>query len=466
MSFGNSRSGLFAAISVSAFFFPVASWASFSDLKFGQAQIADSQWNTSTCIVGDTCQIFSMNPGVAYRFPFTDGLVEWSVGDYISFAPNELYDPESSDSNSLSFYQWVAVQYDSEGEEKETIGVANVTMVGTSENGDSYFFMVGPNTTGQLFSGSRGLDSTAGLIFEGTLNPDVDTLNTASLGLATTPLLAGETVASEGNTGGGSDGDTGSGTGDDTGSGSDGDTAGGSGPADPGTVDTDVDPGPVTLTSLLDNILADAAALSASISNIAQNLNDIDGSITIDVERTIAEMAMVIDALKGMNPGFGAVSQVNAGVYASDLPASLLAVLNPLTLELGNLSTTAIGTLQSGNMTAAVDADGLLGKVSSAAGTGTVTTASMLAEQVAGITGLVAMQNLSLNSGVIDATVNLALNDVNTKMGAVSTTAIGALQSGSLNADIAGAMGLQPDQLVTGIVHALVGCGQDCGGPD
>jgi hypothetical protein len=217
------------------------------------------------------------------------------------------------------------------------------------------------------------------------------------------------------------------------------------------------DAAPYTATSLLDGILSNASALSSSISNISQNLNDIDGSINVDTDRTIAEMTAVITALKGENPGFGSFSQVNPNVYASDLPASLLAVLNPLTLELGNLSTTAIGTLQSGNMTGKFDADGLVSKVTSAAGTGTSTNTSMLAEQYASIAGTIAMQNVSVNSGAINGTVNLLLDDVNTKVGTVATTAIGALQSGTMNADIAGAMGAQSQTLTTGIVTALVG---------
>lgn len=221
---------------------------------------------------------------------------------------------------------------------------------------------------------------------------------------------------------------------------------------------SDADAAPYTSTSLLDSILSDAAKLSASISNISQNLNDIDGSITVDTSRTISEMAGVITALKGSNPGFGSFSQVNASVYASDLPASLLAVLNPLTLELGNLSTTAIGTLQSGDMIGKFDSDGLVSKVTSASAGGT-TSANMLAEQYAGIAGTIAMQNVSVNSGAINGSVNLVLDDVNTKVGAVSTTAIGALQSGAMNADIAGAMGLQSTTLTTGIVNALVGSG-------
>ena len=121
------------------------------------------------------------------------------------------------------------------------------------------------------------------------------------------------------------------------------------------------DSAPYTSTSLLDNILADAEDLSASLSNISQNLNDIDGSISVTTDRSLADVADGITALIGGYDGFGSFSQVNANVYGVDLPAALLAVLNPLTLELGNLSTTAIGTLQSGAMTASVT--GTIGEV-------------------------------------------------------------------------------------------------------
>lgn len=217
------------------------------------------------------------------------------------------------------------------------------------------------------------------------------------------------------------------------------------------------DAAPYTSTSLLDNILDDAAALSASISNISQNLNDIDGSIKVDTSRTITAMSSVIESLQGDNPGFGSFSQVNANVFASDLPAALLDVLDPLTLELGALATTAIGTLQSGNMTGKFDSDGLVVKATTAAATGTITNASMMAEQYAGIADTIAMQNVSVNSGQIDGTVVLTLMDVNSKIGTVSTTAIGALQSGTMNADIAGALGDQSQTLTSGIVGALVG---------
>src|SRR5690606_20707172 len=115
-------------------------------------------------------------------------------------------------------------------------------------------------------------------------------------------------------------------------------------------------------------------------------------------------------------------------------------VLDPLTLELGDLSTTAIGTLQSGTMEGTFDASGLVQRGSSDAN-GATTGASLLAETYGGIAGTLAMQNISVNSGAIDGSVALTLADVNTKVGAVATTAIGALQSGALEATVSGDMG-------------------------
>lgn len=221
------------------------------------------------------------------------------------------------------------------------------------------------------------------------------------------------------------------------------------------TVAAATDVAPYTPTSLLDNILADATALSASLSNVSQNLNDINGSIEVTTSRDYASVAAGITALSGSYDGFGSFSQVNANVYGVDLPASLLTVLDPLTAELGDLSTTAIGTLQSGDMSGTFDASGVVNKVSSTAD-GSTTGASMLAETYGGIADALAMQNVSVNSGAIDGSVNLILADVDAKAGAIATTAIGALQSGAMTADVAGSMGAVTDT-TSALVTSLVG---------
>ena len=59
-----------------------------TDLKFGQAQIADSQWNVSACTQTATCQIYSTNPGTAYKIPWMCGwkgtkINNWRLIEYM-----------------------------------------------------------------------------------------------------------------------------------------------------------------------------------------------------------------------------------------------------------------------------------------------------------------------------------------------------------------------------------------------
>lgn len=215
-------------------------------------------------------------------------------------------------------------------------------------------------------------------------------------------------------------------------------------------------PVPSESVSLLSGILTDAAELSASLTNVSQNLNNVDGSINVDTLRDTGDFSAIISALTGDGTAnFGSFSQVNANVYGRDIPEALLGVLDPLTLELGNLSTTAIGSLQSGNMTATFDASGLLAKASSTA-EGSTTGATMLAEQYGSFALPIAMQNVSVNTGAIDGSVNLALNDVNAKTGTIATTAIGSLGSGAMTATITGQIGTA-GSTGTNLVNALVG---------
>jgi hypothetical protein len=216
------------------------------------------------------------------------------------------------------------------------------------------------------------------------------------------------------------------------------------------------DPAPYQPNSLLDNLLSNATNLQASLSNVAENLNNVNGSINVATSRSLTDMASVVDALSnGGKIPFGSYSQVGANVYGQDLPASLLAVLNPTVASLGDLSTTAIGAMQSGSITATIDASGLVDKASSAA-TGSTTSANLAAETYGNIGNTLAFQNIANNAGAIDGSVTLALADVNATVGKVATTAIGAMGSGSLTANISGNMeGVARSS--SGIIESLVG---------
>jgi hypothetical protein len=155
-----------------------------ADLKFGQSQIADSQWNVSACTQTATCQIYSTNPGTAYKIPWTSGQIQWAAGDYIQFQPY------TTDANN----PWLAVQYGSNGVGKTNMGLGHIINMG-----NDYFFFVGSdNDTGQLFSMTSGLSSSAGMSWTGTLNPTAAQVDAYAANGSTTPLAAGQTAAPPG----------------------------------------------------------------------------------------------------------------------------------------------------------------------------------------------------------------------------------------------------------------------------
>lgn len=150
------------------------------DLKFGQYQIADTQWNVSACMYTATCQIYSKNPGVAYRIPWWNGQLSWAQGDYVAFA-------KTGDATN----PWNAVQYTSNGTQKAVMGTGHIINMGN----DFFFFVGNDNNTGQLFSMTSGMNSTAGVTWTGTLNPTVAQVDqTAAAYGSTTPLAAGQTA--------------------------------------------------------------------------------------------------------------------------------------------------------------------------------------------------------------------------------------------------------------------------------
>jgi len=155
------------------------------DLKFGQSQIADSQWNVGACMYTATCQIYSKNPGTAYKIPWTTGQVQWAPGDYIQFISNAQKDANNP---------WLAVHYGSNGVAKDNMGTGHIINMGN----DFFFFVGNDNNTGQLFSMTSGLVGSSGVSWTGTLNPTIDQINAYAANGSTTPLTAGQTAAPAG----------------------------------------------------------------------------------------------------------------------------------------------------------------------------------------------------------------------------------------------------------------------------
>ena len=150
-----------------------------ADLKFGRAQIADSQWNVGACMYTATCQIYSKNPGTVYKIPWTTGQLTWATGDYVAFVPT---------GNATNPFN--AIQYAANGTQKAVLGTGRIINMGT----DYFFFVGNDNNTGQLFSMTQGFANTSGVTWTGTVNPTVAQVNTYAQGGSTTPLAAGQTV--------------------------------------------------------------------------------------------------------------------------------------------------------------------------------------------------------------------------------------------------------------------------------
>lgn len=159
-----------------------ASYAALTDIKFGQSQIADSQWNVSSCTTTTTCQIYSKNPGTMYKIPWTSGQWVWQTGQYVQF---------SLTGNATNPYEGKV--YNSNGTLAGTIGTGHIVNMGP----DYFFFVGNDNNTGQLFSGSTGMSGTGGVSWTGTLNPTIQQADTyANSSYSTVPLSAGQTATS------------------------------------------------------------------------------------------------------------------------------------------------------------------------------------------------------------------------------------------------------------------------------
>ena len=155
------------------------------DLKFGQYQIADSQWNVQSCTQTATCQIYSKNPGIAYMIPWYNGQLSWAAGDYVAFVlTGDAANPYN------------AIQYSANGTQKAIMGTGHIINMGS----DYFFFVGNDNNTGQLFSMTQGFTDTSGVTWTGTLNPTTTQVDQYAANGSTTPLAAGQTVTPTGPT--------------------------------------------------------------------------------------------------------------------------------------------------------------------------------------------------------------------------------------------------------------------------
>lgn len=159
---------------------------SFTDLKFSQYQIADSQWDVGACLYTSTCNIYYTQPGTMYTIPWYMGQWNWQTGQYVKFSLS-----------GNSSYPYTANVYNSNGSLAGTVGTGKIINMGVDVNGNALFFFVGnDDDTGQLFSANVGLTGNGGYSWTGTLNPTTSQVDSFAVSYgSTTPLAAGQTYS-------------------------------------------------------------------------------------------------------------------------------------------------------------------------------------------------------------------------------------------------------------------------------
>lgn len=345
--------------------------AAFTDLKFSQYQVADSQWNVGNCTTTDTCQIYSKNPGTAFRIPASSGTITWQDGQFIAFVPNTGTDSAT--------YPLVMTLFDADDNVVETLGTGRVLTAGTDAAGNSYFFFIGNDEhTGQLFSGSVGMDSNDGLTLNGTLNPTLQQLNTFSANLSTVPLGAGEIFV-------------------------------------PPAGDSPV-PTLFSQVSTLERVLAQIDG--------ATNLAQINGTFVNIAENT---------GVGGINGSIlNTVSGITAAARSATADAIAIEYAIPV-LNWGDMSTTVLGAVNTGEISL-----GLNAKVEDARTRSTEAVRVGLVQLGgSGGTGVLVI-NMASNMSGVDGRIANAMTSVSGTIGNLSTTTLGAVNTGSIVSGVNG----------------------------
>ena len=206
-------------------------------------------------------------------------------------------------------------------------------------------------------------------------------------------------------------------------------------------------------TSLLDDLLRSSPNISASLSNVAQQMGMVDGSLSLATEQNLTAMSSALELWSEGRRSASAAQEVRA----IELQENTLARLEALRLDLGTVSTTAIGSLQSADIAASFNAAVVIQRL-----TLTANETNLTVESWGAVTGQVLMQNISTNMGHVAAATVLHIADAGARIDDITVTALGALQSGAmrgtadLSATVLGQMG-KVNSASSELVRALVG---------
>ena len=203
----------------------------------------------------------------------------------------------------------------------------------------------------------------------------------------------------------------------------------------------------------MDELLQKAPALSAALTNVAQNLAGVDGSFALAVGRDFAALA---DGLEVWSTGRSEMA-ASVNVHVTELQGETLLQLGGIVLDVNAVATTAVGSLQSADLTGSFNAASITDRIAVVTGS-----TNLAVEALGGVAGSVFLQNLSLNGGEVLGAVDMQLADVEGQIGNITTTALGALQNGALqttvdlSATVQGQLG-ELTASTTAVLVALVG---------
>jgi len=187
------------------------------------------------------------------------------------------------------------------------------------------------------------------------------------------------------------------------------------------------------------------AAVSAPESVLERVLTQINGANFAQLNGTFVNVAETIPSADGATAIDGSTTNIITGVTSATqeaLPGVVSAVeWNMPTFDLGDMATTALGAVNTGEITLGVNS------AVDEASTATTNAISAVDDQIGGSadTGALVL-NVASNASAVNGSINNVIAEVNGSVGNLSTTALGAVNTGTIvsgvDAAVAGIVGM------------------------
>ena len=157
----------------------------FSDLKFGQYQFSDAQWDVGACMYSNTCNIYGLS-GIG---------TTWNLGHPVTISSTQYIKFTASGDATNPWHMYL---YNSNGSVARDLGVGKLAIQGQDTAGHYFFFFTNDNWNGTVFSLNYGFPDSNGFSFTGIGSPTVSDTNAMAASGSTSPLGAGQSGGSSG----------------------------------------------------------------------------------------------------------------------------------------------------------------------------------------------------------------------------------------------------------------------------